>query len=128
MQSWRRSDDRNWMNQRSSVSSPLKPQIVSLTGWLVSSDAGAQETANCGDATFHDWHLEIFEHFGNHVPRIGDPTPIICEITPRTEKSLYDWGIRIQCLASFFRLPDNSYAPDGASGAASTDYRLPDVG
>src|SRR6266542_1467949 len=36
-------------------------QIVSLTGWLVLAYAGPPETTNCGDETFHDWHLEIFE-------------------------------------------------------------------
>ena len=35
-------------------------QIVSLTGWLVLAYAGPPETTNCGDAIFHDWHLEIF--------------------------------------------------------------------
>src|SRR5205807_9222152 len=36
-------------------------RIVSLTGWLVLAYAGPPETTNCGDETFHDWHLEIFE-------------------------------------------------------------------
>src|SRR5439155_8255798 len=79
-------------------------QIVSLTGWLVLAYAGPPETTNCGSATFHDWHLEIFEKPSDHAPQIGDPTPIICEITPRTEQRLYRDGVRIQSLAGFFRL------------------------
>ena len=61
-------------------------QIVSLTGWLVLAYAGPPETTNCGSALFHDWHLEIFENPSDHAPQVGDPTPIICEITPRTEQ------------------------------------------
>ena len=84
-------------------------QIVSLTGWLVLAYAGPPETTNCGSATFHDWHLEIFENPSDHAPQIGDPTPIICEITPRTEQCLYRDGVRIQSLAGFFRLLDKSF-------------------
>jgi hypothetical protein len=84
-------------------------QIVSLTGWLVLAYAGPPETTNCGSPVFHDWHLEIFENPGGHAPQIGDPTPIICEITPRTEQRLYRDGVRIQSLAEFFRLQDVSY-------------------
>ena len=88
-------------------------QIVSLTGWLVLAYAGPPETTNCGNATFHDWHLEIFENPSDHAPRIGDPTPIICEITPRTERAVYRGGARIQSLAGFFRLQDASYRATG---------------
>jgi hypothetical protein len=35
---------------------------------------------------FHDWHLEIFKSPSDHAPHVGDPTPIICEVTPRTEQ------------------------------------------
>jgi hypothetical protein len=83
--------------------------LVSLTGWLVLAYAGPPETTNCGDATSHDWHLEIFEKPSDHAPQVGDPTPIICEITPRTEQRLYRDGVRIQSLAGFFRLQDVSY-------------------
>jgi hypothetical protein len=62
---------------------------------------------------FHDWHLEIFENPSDHAPQVGDPTPIICEITPRTEQSLYREGIRIQSLAGFFRLQDKRFQPTG---------------
>jgi hypothetical protein len=81
----------------------LEKQIVSLTGWLNLAYAGPPEATNCGSATLHDWHLEIFENPSDHAPQVGDPTPIICEITPRTEQSLYREGIRIQSLARFFR-------------------------
>ncbi len=96
-------------------------QIVSLTGWLVLAYAGPPETTNCGDETFHDWHLEIFEKSSDHAPQIGDPTPIICEITPRTERIIYREGVRIQSLAGFFRLQDASYR---ATGHAAQKVRL----
>jgi hypothetical protein len=88
-------------------------QIVSLTGWLVLAYAGPPETTNCASAFFHDWHLEIFENPSDHAPRTGDPTPIICEITPRTERLLYRDGTRIQSLTEFFRLQNQSYQPTG---------------
>jgi hypothetical protein len=88
-------------------------QIVSLTGSLVLAYAGPPETTNCGSPIFHDWHLEIFENPSDHAPQIGDPTPIICEITPRTEQRLYRDRIRIQSLAGFFRLQDVSYKATG---------------
>ena len=88
-------------------------QIVSLKGWLVLAYAGPPETTNCGDAIFHDWHLEISEKPGDHGPQVGDATPIICEITPRTEQRLYRDGIRIQSLTGFFRLQDMIYQPTG---------------
>jgi hypothetical protein len=96
-------------------------QIVSLTGWLVLAYAGPPETTNCGDETFHDWHLEIFDKPSDHAPQVGDPTPIICEITPRTERIIYRDGVRIQSLAGFFRLPDASYR---ATGHAAQKVRL----
>jgi hypothetical protein len=86
-------------------------QIVCLTGWLVLAYAGPPETTNCGSAIFHDWHLEVFENRSDHAPQVGDSTPIICEITPRTEQRLYRDGIRIQSLAGFFCLPDRSFQP-----------------
>lgn len=86
-------------------------QIVSLTGWLVLAYAGPPETTNCGSPIFHDWHVEIFENPSDHAPQISDPTPIICEITPRTEQRLYRDGVRIQSLAGFLRLLDRSFQP-----------------
>jgi hypothetical protein len=88
-------------------------QIVSLTGWLVLVYAGPPETTNCASANFHDWHLEIFENPSDHSPQVGDPTPIICEITPRTEQRIYRDGARIQSLAGFFRRQDVSYKATG---------------
>jgi hypothetical protein len=88
-------------------------QIVSLTGWLVLAYAGPPETTNCASPIFHDWHLEIFENPSDHAPQVGDPTPIICEITPRTERAIYRDNVRIQSLAEFFRLQDVSYHATG---------------
>jgi hypothetical protein len=88
-------------------------QIVSLTGWLVLAYPGLAESTNCNDGTFHDWHLEVFPQPSDHPPQVGDPTPIICEVTPRTEKPLYDQGVRLLPLAAFSRLSDNSYRPTG---------------
>ena len=88
-------------------------QIVSLTGWLVLAYPGLAESTNCNDGTFHDWHLEVFPESCDHPPQIGDPTPIICEVTPRTEKPLYDQGVRLVSLAAFIRLSDNTYRPTG---------------
>jgi hypothetical protein len=88
-------------------------QIVSLTGWLVLAYAGPPETTNCASPIFHDWHLEIFENPSDHAPQIGDPAPIICEITPRTERPIYRDGKRVQSLAQFFRLQDVSYRATG---------------
>ena len=101
-------------------------QIVSLTGWLVLAYAGPGETTNCGDVIFHDWHLEISENPSDHGLQVGDATPIICEITPRTEQRLYRDGVRIQSLARFFRLQDMSYSPTGheAQKVRVTGYLL----
>ena len=88
-------------------------QIVSLTGWLVLAYPTQAESTNCYDGAFHDWHLEVFAQSSDHPPQVGDPTPIICEVTPRTEKRLYDQGVRLLALAGFMRLPDNSYRPTG---------------
>jgi hypothetical protein len=88
-------------------------QIVSLTGWLNLAYASTAESANCGDATFHDWHLEVFRQPLDHPPRVGHATPIICEVTARTEKLLYDQGVRLLALAAFMRLLDNSFQPTG---------------
>src|SRR5262249_53937163 len=86
-------------------------QIVSLTGWLNLAYPTKAESANCGDATFHDWHLEVSAQPMNRPPRVGDMTPIVCEVTPRTEKLLYDQGMRLLALAGLIRLLDNSYQP-----------------
>jgi hypothetical protein len=91
----------------------FEKDIVSLTGWLVMAYHGVPETTNCGSDHFLDWHLEIFAQPADHPPQVGDPTPIQCEITPRTEGLLYREGVRLQKLAAFIRLPDNSVQPTG---------------
>jgi hypothetical protein len=90
---------------------PLEKQIVSLTGYLVIAYPGPPESTNCGSKDFHDWHLELFEKPLDHAPRIGDPTPIICEITPRTQNAIFHDDIRIQSLAGFVRAPDWTVEP-----------------
>jgi hypothetical protein len=88
-------------------------QIVSLTGWLVLAYPTQAESTNCYDGAFHDWHLEVFAQSSDHPPQVDDPTSIICEVTPRVEKVLYDQGVRVRSLAGFIRLSDNSYHPTG---------------
>jgi hypothetical protein len=89
-------------------------QIVSITGWLVLAYQGVPETTNCRSKDFLDWHLELSPESADHPAQAGDPTPVICEITPRTQALFYRSGIRIQKLAAFLRLPDNSFAPTGS--------------
>jgi len=91
----------------------LEKQIVSVTGWLVLAYQGIPESTNCRSQNFLDWHLELSPESADHPAQIGDPTPIICEITPRTQALVYRSGVRIQKLAAFLRLPDNSFAPTG---------------
>ena len=91
----------------------LEKQIVHFTGYLVSAYCGPPETTNCAHVDFHDWHLEIFENPSEHPPQPGDPTPVICEITPRTQNAIYRDNIRIQELTAFFRHPDLTYEPTG---------------
>jgi hypothetical protein len=89
----------------------FEKEIVSLTGWLNFTYQGVPEATNCRSEQFLDWHLEVFAQPADHPPQIGDPTSIICEITPRTEGPLYRRGVRIQNLAAFLRLPDNTVKP-----------------
>ena len=92
----------------------IEKQIVSVTGWLVLAYRSPKpETTNCQSEEFRDWHLELSPAPADHPAQVGDPTPIICEITPRTEALLYRSGVRIQRLAAFFRLPENSFVPTG---------------
>lgn len=104
----------------------LEKQVVQLTGYLVLAYCGPPETCNCGSVDFHDWHLELFEKPADHPPQIGDPTPIICEITPRTQNAIYRDNIRIQKLAAFFRKPDVTNEPTGhkAQKVRVTGYLL----
>ncbi len=98
--------------QREQLTS-MEKQVVSLTAYLVLAYAGPPESTNCGSVDIHDWHLELFEQPQDHAPQIGDPTPIICEITPRTQNALFRDGVRIQELAGFFRRPDMETEPTG---------------
>ncbi|MEO5717544.1 MAG: hypothetical protein ABIR29_03115, partial [Chthoniobacterales bacterium] len=93
--------------------SKYENQLVSFTGYLVFAYAGPPESTNCGSGDFHDWHLELFAAPSDHPPRSGDPTPIVCEITPRTQNGVFRDGTRLQSLAAFIRAPDLSYEPTG---------------
>jgi hypothetical protein len=99
--------------QKEKVAS-LEKQIVSVTGWLVLAYQGVPETTNCRSKDFLDWHLELSPEAADHPAQTGDPTPIICEITPRTQALIYRSGVRIQKLAGFMRLPDNSFVATGS--------------
>jgi hypothetical protein len=92
---------------------PMEKQIVSFTGYLVLAYAGPPESTNCASTDFHDWHLELFEQPLDHAPQIGDPTPIICEITPRTQNGVFRDHVRLQALAGFIRAPDMTIEPTG---------------
>jgi len=92
---------------------PLEKEIVSFTGYLVLAYAGPPESTNCGNTDFHDWHLELFRTRLDHAPKIGDPTPIICEITPRTQNAIFRENIRMQALAGFIHAPDFTIEPTG---------------
>jgi hypothetical protein len=91
----------------------LQAPLVSLTAYVVLAYPGPTETTNCSSLDFHDWHLELFDEPADHPPQPGDPTPIICEITPRTQNAIYRDGVRIQELAAFFRHPDVTYESTG---------------
>jgi hypothetical protein len=104
----------------------LEAPLVSLTAYLVLAYAGPPETTNCGSVDFHDWHLEMFDEPPDHPPQPGDPTPVIAEITPRTQNAIYRDGVRIQELAAFFRRPDVTYESTGhkAQKVRLTGYLL----
>jgi len=105
---------------------PLEKEIVQLTGYLVLVYCGPPETTNCASVDFHDWHLELFEKPSDHPPQPGDPTPIVCEITPRTQNAIYHDNVRIQELTAFFRGPDLTYQATGhkAHKVRVIGYRL----
>jgi hypothetical protein len=92
---------------------PLEKEIVQVTGYLGVAYCGPPETTNCASVDFHDWHLEMFEKPIDHPPAIGDTTPIICEITPRTQNAIYADKVRIQELTAFFRRADLTYESTG---------------
>ncbi len=91
----------------------IEKEVVTLTGWLVLVYSGPAESTNCADPEYHDWHLELLEAPLDHALRLGDPTAVICEITPRTERDLYRRGIRLHDLAAYIRLEDNTAQPTG---------------
>jgi hypothetical protein len=114
--------------QHTQMLGSLEKEIVTLTGYLNLAYAGPPETCNCGSSDYHDWHLEIGEKPIEHAPGPGDPTPIICEITPRTQNAIYHDGIRIQELTAFFRgtPPEMAYQSTGhkAQKVRITGYLL----
>ena len=79
----------------------IETRIVSVTGWVVLAYPSHPESCNCNSEEFHDWHIELQPKPLDHAPQIGDPTAIICEVTPRTEAGLYQAGIRLLKLAGF---------------------------
>jgi hypothetical protein len=97
-----------------------------VTGYLGFAYCGPPETTNCADVDPHDWHLEVFEKPPDHPPQIGDTTPIICEITPRTQNAIFKAHIRIQELTAFFRRADLTYEATGhpARKIRLTGYRM----
>lgn len=92
---------------------PMEKEIVQVTGYLGVAYCGPPETTNCASVDFHDWHLEIFEKPIDHPPAIGDATPIVCEITPRTQNTIYNEKVRIRELTAFLRLADLTYESTG---------------
>ena len=77
--------------------------IVSLDGYAAYGYAGPPEDCNSGSKKYHDWHMEILPMPIGHAYANGDPTPVICEVTPITERRLYDSGVRLQPLFGFSR-------------------------
>jgi hypothetical protein len=53
-----------------------------VTVYLVLAYPGPEETCNCHEKKYHDWHLEIYDQSLNHAPKTGDSTGIVCEVIP----------------------------------------------
>lgn len=100
-------------SERKAQLDALEKKVVQVTGYLALAYVGPPETANYASADFHDWHLEVSKKPPGHPPQAGDPTPIICEITPRTQNAVFHDNIRIQELAAYFRPPDLTYQSTG---------------
>ena len=83
--------------------SDTEAHIVSLEGYAEYVYAGGSESCNSDSAFFHDWHMEIMPSPIDHVYRVGDPTPIICEITPLTERANFDAGVDLGKLFAYSR-------------------------
>jgi len=105
---------------------PLEKDIVQVTGYLGVAYCGPPETTNCASVDFHDWHLELFEKPPERPPQPGDPTPIICEVTPRTQNGIFKDKVRIQELTAFFRTFELNYESTGhpARKIRVTGYRM----
>ncbi len=102
----------------------FEKQIVSVTGWLNVTYPGPPESCNCDSADFHDWHVELTAAPRDHAPHVGDPTAIICEVTPRVESHLYQSGVRLQKLAEFIRLGKQPDLKDVATGSKPHKVRI----
>ena len=109
----------------------IETQIVAVTGWMVLTYPGPPESCNCGSAEYHDWHIELLPQPLDHAPRIGDPTAVIAEVTPRTEMALYKAGIHVQTARRIHEPGQTAQyraACDRLQTAQGKDYRLLDVG
>lgn len=114
---------RNLTPEQKEQLATFENEIVSVTGWLVMAyPSWPPETANCKSTEIRDWHLEITAEPSAHAPQIGDPTAVVAEITPRTERTVWQSGVRIQNLAAFVRLPDNK--PRATKGGKPHKIRL----
>ena len=102
----------------------IETQIVSVTGWMVLTYPGPAESCNCGSVEFHDWHIELVPQPLDHAPQIGDPTAIICEVTPRTEAPLYRAGVRVQRLAAYMNQGKQPNIVAHPTGAAPHKVRI----
>ncbi len=102
----------------------FEKQIVSVTGWLNVTYPGPPESCNCDSAEFHDWHVELTAAPLDHAPHVGDPTAIICEVTPRVESRLYQSGVRLQKLAEFIRLGKQPDLKDVTTGTKPHKVRI----
>ena len=97
--------------------------MVSVTGYAVLAYAGGAQTANYDSTTYHDWYLEIYQK-PVKVPKIGGPTPIICDITRFTERQLYDKGIRLQPLIAEWKEMKNGKAVYHSTGHPAHKVRV----
>lgn len=99
-------------------------QIVSVTGWMVLTYPAGAESTNNYSTTYRDWHIEIAPRPLDHYPRTGDPTAIVCEITPRTEAALYRSGVRLRQLAAFMRLGEPPNMKEFPTGSKPHQVRI----
>ena len=103
-------------------------QIVSITGWLVLAYQGVPETTNCRSKDFLDWHLKLSPESADHPAQAGDPTPVICEITPADGGFVLSQrysNSKAGCIPAAAR---QQFCPDRKQGAQGSRHRLPDVG